>query len=123
MKPEHVSESDYERLMAKARASIEADPEVRFMAAVPQFVEVAASGNWLQEQVVAEGAADQEAQDLCFAHGQACFPRREPWATALAILQRWRDGRAPKPGASFGGELLSGDVSDLPKGGLRIQRR
>jgi hypothetical protein len=118
-----VSEADYQRLMAKARADIDADPRcARIRAALPQVYEVGAAGIWLQDRAADEGADEQAVQGLASAHGQACFPRRDPWATAQALLQRWRDGRAPEPGAAFGDELLEGDVSDLPKGGFRIVR-
>lgn len=123
MKPDHLSESDYAKYLAKARASGEAEPGMSSMLTMmPQILDVMAAGHWLHDQAVADGATPEETENLCFAHGQACFPRREPWATAQSMIQRWREGRAPKAGAAFGEELLTGDVADLPKGGFRITK-
>lgn len=124
MKPETMPQDEYETRLQQAKDGLRGGPNA-WMAFHPKTVEVVAAGNQLEELMKAEGASDEDARDTCFAFGQACFPDREPWKTGAAILTRWREGRAPKPGVAFADELLTGDranIADLPPGGLRIVR-
>jgi len=82
--------------------------------------EVGIAGGWLYDELLAAGATEDGARDVATAHGQMCVGR-DPWAVAANVLAVWRAGRAPKPGAELAERLLTGDVSDLPPGGLRIR--
>lgn len=124
-RPEFLTEEDYAKRRVdtcEVLAKSEALPSFIRNDPPPQVVEATMAGGWLIEQVKAAGAADQEASDLAFALGQACFPVRDPWKTAQVFLTQWNEGRAPKPGLDFADQLLTGDVSELPKGGMRIVR-
>jgi hypothetical protein len=125
MKPPWISDAVYYRLMTVGRQVVAEHPKETRLFQPPDelMVEMSAAGAWLMEEALADGASAEAAYDLSCAFGQAVCPRREPWATAKAILARRATGRAPRFGPEWGDELLEGDVSDLPPGGMRLVRR
>jgi len=98
------------------------DPGVpSFMRSLPLMRDVTMAGVWLADQLLAEGASKEDVNDVTFASGQMSVGR-DPWACSERCLVLWREGRCPKPGPELGDRLLMGDVSDLPPGGLRIEK-
>jgi hypothetical protein len=85
------------------------------------LVEVGIAGCWLSDQLEALGASPEDREETGFAFGQICVGR-EPWACAQKVLDLWKAKQAPKPGAELADRLLMGDTSDLPEGGLRIEK-
>ena len=122
-RPEFLTEEDYAKRRVDALTVLTNSKDLPSFIRdnpPPEIVEATMGGAWLIEQVKAAGATGQQASDLAFALGQACFPARDPWKTAQVFLKQWNEGRAPKPGLAYADELLAGDVSELPKGGMRI---
>jgi hypothetical protein len=117
-RPDWLTESEHRELLGRARDTVACirEPSDRLLAMV-------AAGIWLGHTVRAAGADVEASKRLVQAFAQACYPARDPLATAQAILARWRAGRGPEPGGPWALELLQGDVSDLPKGGMRIVHR
>lgn len=113
MRPKWLPEAEYRGFVAEAQSVLPVDdgPTVQLIAA----------GLWLQRTMAAEGASHPAVKNLAFAFGQAAASR-DTWATATAMLARWRAGRAPTAGVEWALELLEGDVSDLPPGGLCMTR-
>lgn len=119
-RPTSITPEALTRYEALARDAIH--QEMPFALGIPQVLEMGIAGAWLHEQVLAAGGSEQEAEDASFATGQMCVGRRDPWLVADRVLALFKDGEAPKPGAELAERLLTGDVSDLPPGGLRIAR-
>jgi hypothetical protein len=117
-RPAFLTEDEHRAFVSEARRVVSCigEPSEKTVALV-------AAGIWLGHTVRAAGAEKKASEQLVQAYGQAVAPSREPWATAHAILARWRAGRAPQPGAEWAMELLTGDVSDLPAGGVRLVQR
>lgn len=88
---------------------------------LPVVMEMAIAGGWLFEELRGVGASEDEAAEVTVAHGQMCFPNRDPWAVAERVLADFKHGKIAKPGPELAERLLTGDVSDLPRGGLRIR--
>lgn len=114
--PEKLAE--YEKAVDRAME----DPRIpSFMRTLPVMRDVVMSGVWLSDQLFNEGAPEKEVHDVTFAAGQMSVGR-DPWACSEKCLVLWREGRGPKPGPELGDRLLTGDVSDLPPGGLRLEK-
>jgi hypothetical protein len=123
-RPVDVTAAQIEAWRAKVIASLLEDPEVpETDRQDPQLIEICIAGWWLFEQLERLGLGPEERKALSAAHGQMCVARRDPWLVAAVVIARWKAGRAPVPGPELAEELLTGDVSDLPPGGLRLQRR
>jgi hypothetical protein len=122
VKPSWLSTEDYEGFLAVARRVFAAGLAGRFLRPDAYGLDLLAAGEWLGGELARRGETPARVNDVCQAFGQACVGWREPWATAQALLKRWGDGRAPTAGPAWAEELLTGDVSDLPPGGLRIVR-
>jgi hypothetical protein len=116
MKPNWLDQKEYDRLREEGREACRKEK----MPLSFNLVELAASGAWLWEELKKLGIDDERASSICFAHGQACFPAREPWETARVILEQAKADKAPGGGAAYGDALLQGDVEGLPPGGMRI---
>jgi hypothetical protein len=116
MKPNWLDQKEYDRLREEGREACRKEK----MPTIDKFVELAAAGQWLWDELKKLGIDDEKASSICFAHGQACFPAREPWETARVILEQAKAGNAPEGGAAYGDALLSGAVDGLPPGGMRI---
>lgn len=74
------------------------------------------AGEWLWRKLKHHGADDKEAHNVCFAHGQRCFGKRDYWLVAQECFDRWYQGRADVPGQllaeqitadTFGGEFAT----------------
>jgi hypothetical protein len=116
MKPQWIDENEYKRLKEAGR---EACKNAR-MPQIDKLVEVSAAGQWLWDELGKLGLDDKQKESICFAHGQACFPARDPWETARVILEQSKADRAPVGGFQYGDALLDGSVEGLPPGGMRI---
>ncbi len=115
MKPSFLNDAEYARLCESGKAVLRKE----HMPITEKLVDLCAAGDWLDDQLATLGADEKDREATCTSFGQACFGR-EPWATAQSMLELWKQERAPKPGPEFAAQLLSGDVSDLPPGGVRI---
>ena len=90
MKPETMTQVEYEKRMADAKCILKDDPEgAPYVRLMPMMIEVVAGAGLLAEQMAAAGASAEDIESLQFAHGQACFPARDPWKTADALFARW----------------------------------
>jgi hypothetical protein len=118
MKPNWLNQQEYDRLLAEGREGCRKEK----MPLIDKIIEVAAAGQWLWEELGKLGLDDEKKYSITFAHGQACFPLRDPWETARVILEQTKADKAPKGGADYGDALLNGEVEGLPRGGLQIIR-
>jgi hypothetical protein len=116
MKPNWLDQKEYERLIVEGRKALVAEK----MPNIQQLVDVAASGQWLWDELQKLGLDEEKMRSVSFAHGQACFPAREPWETARVILSQAKTENAPSGGEEYGDALLNGMVKGLPPGGMRI---
>jgi hypothetical protein len=116
MKPQWLDQKEYERCRKSGREACEKEK----MPLIDAFIELGAAGQWLWDELKKLGLEDDKASSVCFAHGQACFPRREPWETARAILEQTKADNAPKGGEAYGDALLNGEAEGLPRGGMQI---
>jgi hypothetical protein len=116
MRPDWLPENAYADLEQRALVVLaQAD-----LPSLPPLVALCASAEWLFDELVRRGHTREEAALVCRYHGQASFPDRDPWTVALVMLERTETGNLPASPETFTDALLTGAVTDLPPGGLRI---
>lgn len=109
--PQTPDEVTDELLQAAAEA-MAIDPEAQWAIDVPVVRQVYAAGTWLAVKLFELGADHEAAKKATFVHGQMAFGA-DPWLKAVEVLDLWRAGTLPEPGAALAEQLLaaSGDVS------------
>jgi len=111
-----ASEAEIERFRAEQRAGrmpIGRQVPDRIFE-IQHFRETWHVGRYLHEKLLAAGASDQAARDICFANGQRCAMSADPWVVTAQTLSRFLAGDVDKPGAELAERLLAGEESGGP---------